>query len=777
MAFDFSKLNFFGRLDARARVLVLFGGVIGVGVSIYVLVNMMSPEGAAVGPSSVASAPQGLQSVPGGELTPEYYRALMQANTQAAQQAQISGGSAVPTLVNANSGQPTTAEGGCTVLCGDDSVDVKNDLESWVRQGKLSSEASTHLQDLAGKHISVAEYAADLDRLVKEGKLTPEQARQLLDLYKKQHANKSAQESAKVMDGYIKSGKLSLDVANQLLAAQKKNLSAAEYALLLQDLVRQGKLDAETAQRLLALYTQQQAKEIIARSVASIRAMAREGQLTPDVEKALVELEERMVPVSEYETKLSGYIDNGKITPAVAKKILDEFKQQKKDMGSASSMPALIKQAEDAAYTELSDLLKEGRITKETASEISSMIQKNISYAEFEAAIAQMVQQGKLTPELSKLKLADYKKIKDVSALANQIDDMRANNKPCSDDEQILKQAVESSAVTPEQAVQLMKECQGSQIQLASAPITDENSPLAQLQQRLQESTPTQSPEAANAATFEAAQQVSQQDYEQARAARIEELVTAMQGQAGQLIAAWQPPVMMHKEAPPVMKDKPKDGSGDGGGAANSADGKSPGAAAKAPVADAPVIIKGGSILFAVLDTAVNSDYPDSPVMATIVSGPFKGAKMLGKIITTKGVSGQMDRVTLNFVMMNMDTWPKSKSVTSYAIDPDTARTVLASNVNYHYMQRFGALMATSFLEGYGQAVMTSGSSTSSTPGASGVLTSSNPTLSPSNKLAVAFGQMAQAVGQATKNYTERPPTVIVDSGVGLGILFMTDVT
>jgi hypothetical protein len=82
--------------------------------------------------------------------------------------------------------------------------------------------------------------------------------------------------------------------------------------------------------------------------------------------------------------------------------------------------------------------------------------------------------------------------------------------------------------------------------------------------------------------------------------------------------------------------------------------------------------------------------------------------------------------------------------------------------------------MATSFMQGYGQAVMSSGGQ--STQSAFGTSTS-NPQLSPSGKLASAFGQMAQAVGQATKNYTERPPTVIVDSGVGLGILFMTDVT
>ena len=187
-----------------------------------------------------------------------------------------------------------------------------------------------------------------------------------------------------------------------------------------------------------------------------------------------------------------------------------------------------------------------------------------------------------------------------------------------------------------------------------------------------------------------------------------------------------------------------------------------------------PPVIKAGTILFAVLDTTVNSDYPESPVLATVVEGKFKGAKLLGKLQTSKGVSGQMDRIMLNFTLMNMDAWPKSKTTTAFGIDPDTARSALASEVNYHWMMRFGAMAATSFLQGYGQAAMSSGG----TQVASAFGTSStNPALSPSSKLAVAFGQMAQALGDSTKNWSNRPPTVVVDSGVGLGILFMTDVT
>ncbi len=51
--------------------------------------------------------------------------------------------------------------------------------------------------------------------------------------------------------------------------------------------------------------------------------------------------------------------------------------------------------------------------------------------------------------------------------------------------------------------------------------------------------------------------------------------------------------------------------------------------------------------------------------------------------------------------IMNTEDWPSTKSVTAYAIDPDTAKTALATSVNNHYMTRFGATMATAFLQGY----------------------------------------------------------------------------
>jgi type IV secretory pathway VirB10-like protein len=97
----------------------------------------------------------------------------------------------------------------------------------------------------------------------------------------------------------------------------------------------------------------------------------------------------------------------------------------------------------------------------------------------------------------------------------------------------------------------------------------------------------------------------------------------------------------------------------------------------------------------------------------------------------------------------------------------------MASEVNYHYMQRFGAIMATSFLQGYATGVTNEGTSTTGIFGTS----TSHPSLSPANKIMVGLGQVGQTLGSVTQNYINIPPTVKVDSGVSLGILFMSDVS
>lgn len=108
------------------------------------------------------------------------------------------------------------------------------------------------------------------------------------------------------------------------------------------------------------------------------------------------------------------------------------------------------------------------------------------------------------------------------------------------------------------------------------------------------------------------------------------------------------------------------------------------------------LLFKAGDILVATIDTAVNSDQPNTPVMATIATGRFKNAKLLGSFTRVD------DRVIIQFNTLSAKDLLQSVSINAYAIDQNTAQTALATNVDHHYLLRYGSLFAASFLQGFG---------------------------------------------------------------------------
>ena len=193
--------------------------------------------------------------------------------------------------------------------------------------------------------------------------------------------------------------------------------------------------------------------------------------------------------------------------------------------------------------------------------------------------------------------------------------------------------------------------------------------------------------------------------------------------------------------------------------------------ASEAPESNPANTIKAGTILFGVLDTAVNSDEP-GPILATIVQGEFKDARLIGAMQKTTNPSS--DSLTLNFTLMNRVTDTKSIPISMVAIDPDTARTALASHVDYHYLLRYGSLFASAFLSGYGQAITSAGSVTTNNPG-SNTTTTTTQVLSPKQQIYAAVGAVGTAWGQKS-NAFETPNTITVNSGTGVGLLVLQDI-
>lgn len=176
---------------------------------------------------------------------------------------------------------------------------------------------------------------------------------------------------------------------------------------------------------------------------------------------------------------------------------------------------------------------------------------------------------------------------------------------------------------------------------------------------------------------------------------------------------------------------------------------------------------KAGDILHAVLDTGIDSSEP-SPIMATIVSGQYKGAKLLGRFMK----SGK--KVVLQFNTMSIPGYPRSVAINTIAIDPNSNRTSMATDVNNHYFLRYGVLLAASFLKGYADAISNQGSTTTITP--LGGVVQTHDKLSSKEINQRAIGEVGSTLADQTKeSINGLEPTIYVEAGTPMGILFMED--
>lgn len=242
------------------------------------------------------------------------------------------------------------------------------------------------------------------------------------------------------------------------------------------------------------------------------------------------------------------------------------------------------------------------------------------------------------------------------------------------------------------------------------------------------------------------AQQISAQKADQLQ----EQMQTAMSTQASQLFTAWASPNQQYVTGIPEL-NRPENVFS----TALTAKGN-----AKAPA------VKAGTILYAVLLTAVNSDEP-GPVLAEIVQGKFKGARLMGTL------SNQGQKVLLSFNTLTLPHLSESVTINTVAIDENTARTALSSDTNNHYWLRYGTLFASAFLQGYGQSFLDYGNNYS---GAIVIDPSNQPIdLSPRQRIFVGLGQVGEQYASALRNVFNTPPTVKVYSGTPMGILFLSD--
>jgi hypothetical protein len=169
-----------------------------------------------------------------------------------------------------------------------------------------------------------------------------------------------------------------------------------------------------------------------------------------------------------------------------------------------------------------------------------------------------------------------------------------------------------------------------------------------------------------------------------------------------------------------------------------------------------------GSLMYAVTVSGVNSDVP-SPVVAVVAEGEFKGSKLLG------GFQLQGGLLSIAFSQIILPGG-KAIGIKAVAVDARTNSPAVPGQVNTHFWERWGALMAASFLEGFGEAVSNRGTSVHAY---GDVVVAVRDAVSARDISLEALGRVgSRAAGQLEKGF-DRPPTVIVPAGSPIGVLMM----
>ena len=173
--------------------------------------------------------------------------------------------------------------------------------------------------------------------------------------------------------------------------------------------------------------------------------------------------------------------------------------------------------------------------------------------------------------------------------------------------------------------------------------------------------------------------------------------------------------------------------------------------------------IAPGDILYARNELRLNSDV-GGPVQATILSGDLQGGKLMGGFKKKRGYL----RVKFNRLVT---TKGQQYSVKAFAIDPRARSTEVRSDIDRHMLQRWGGLMATSFLAGFGEAVSRGGSSVSVSDGTT---TKAYPSLDLNKKLWSAAGKVGDKLASKFEENFDRPATVTLKPGQKLGVLIIS---
>lgn len=181
----------------------------------------------------------------------------------------------------------------------------------------------------------------------------------------------------------------------------------------------------------------------------------------------------------------------------------------------------------------------------------------------------------------------------------------------------------------------------------------------------------------------------------------------------------------------------------------------------------ARLLIKTGSMMYATLDSEVNTD-DGGDVIATIRGGKWDGAKIIGR------VEQGPNNIRLKFSTMAPQDSRPTMRINAVALREEDAKQGVAEIIDNHTLERYTSLAVASLLTGYGRAYSTPVGTTVISPNG----TVSTTTTEPTNKqvIGVTVGEIGQAMAQEIRQGFNRPTTYAIPAQKGFVLFFMQDV-
>lgn len=236
-----------------------------------------------------------------------------------------------------------------------------------------------------------------------------------------------------------------------------------------------------------------------------------------------------------------------------------------------------------------------------------------------------------------------------------------------------------------------------------------------------------------------------------------------MSGQIGLAVRAWSPKKSAAVELPPSRQAEQAREIEDAIRQANLQALSAPGASLPA-LADGEVVVRAGGLVYARMINSVNSD-TRSPVLAEIVSGPLKGARMMGTFTPVQASGG----LSVSFRSIALEDG-RSTSVEAYAVDGFTAESLVASSVDHRLLARYGPILAASFVTGLADAYANTGTTISEVGGSMVV---SRPEASLEKAASAGVARAASAVSSDLTSTAPRGALIKLESGYPVAIMFM----